>query len=182
MTLICIADRERFTLRSRLVAGLAMLGGGLITLPWLWRSFQMTGQFPGLDLLLSAVLGTERETSVDLATFGVGRGPLDLLSIPWAATFQGELFGQNGAGALGLLGSDFQGEVWQEPEVDETFIEERPISTEQPKRTDVSIRPIRHNGVFIDHGLGVVGPAWHVMASGEVLGQCAGTPHDDPQF
>ena len=53
--------------------------------------------------------------------------------------------------ALGLLGGDFEGEVWQEPEVDETFIEERPINTDQPKRTDVSIRPIRQNGVVIDH-------------------------------
>jgi aspartate carbamoyltransferase catalytic subunit len=53
--------------------------------------------------------------------------------------------------ALGLLGDDFSGEAWQEPEVDEAFIEEQPIIRDQPKRTDVSIRPIRHNGVVIDH-------------------------------
>ena len=53
--------------------------------------------------------------------------------------------------SLGLLGNDFQGEAWREPEVDETFVEERPFNTDKPKRTDVSIRPIRHNGVVIDH-------------------------------
>jgi aspartate carbamoyltransferase len=53
--------------------------------------------------------------------------------------------------ALGLLGDDFGGEAWKEPEVDEAFIEENPVVMDKPKRTDVSIRPIRHNGVVIDH-------------------------------
>lgn len=100
---VVLVGRERFSLRSRIGAGLAVAGGGLLITPWLWRSYQITGTFPGLDLLTSTLLGTERQTSQDLADFGLGRGPLDLISIPWAATFQGEIFGQNGAGALGLL-------------------------------------------------------------------------------
>ncbi len=52
--------------------------------------------------------------------------------------------------ALGLLGSDFEGESWQDPPPERSFIEERPI-TDKPPREDVSIRPIRNNGVVIDH-------------------------------
>jgi len=52
--------------------------------------------------------------------------------------------------ALGLMGDDFAGEVWQPPVVDESFIEERPI-TEKAPRTDVSILPIRKSGVVVDH-------------------------------
>jgi hypothetical protein len=100
---VLLVGRERFSLRSRIGASLAVAGGGLLVAPWLWRSYQITGAFPGLDLLTSTLLGTERQQSQDLANFGLGRGPLDLAAIPWAATFQGELFGQNGAGAIGLL-------------------------------------------------------------------------------
>lgn len=100
---VLLVGRERFSWRSRIGAGLAVAGGGLLVAPWLWRSFQITGTFPGLDLLTSTLLGTERQRSLDLGDFGLGRGPLDLAAIPWAATFQGELFGQNGAGAVGVL-------------------------------------------------------------------------------
>lgn len=52
--------------------------------------------------------------------------------------------------ALGLLGDDFRGEVWREPEHTNDFIEELEV-VEKPVRTNVSIRPIRNNGVVIDH-------------------------------
>ncbi len=52
--------------------------------------------------------------------------------------------------SLGLMGDDFQGEVFSEPECSDAFIEQRPIR-QKPVRDDVSIRPIRNNGVVIDH-------------------------------
>lgn len=52
--------------------------------------------------------------------------------------------------ALGLMGDDFDGEVLEEPCCNEKFIERLPIHG-KPARKDVSIRPIRNNGVVIDH-------------------------------
>ncbi|RMF74926.1 MAG: aspartate carbamoyltransferase [Acidobacteria bacterium] len=52
--------------------------------------------------------------------------------------------------SLGLLGEDFAGEAWSEPPVDDSFIHEKEV-VDKPPRTDVSIRPIRNNGVVIDH-------------------------------
>jgi aspartate carbamoyltransferase catalytic subunit len=52
--------------------------------------------------------------------------------------------------SLGLIGADFEGEVWASQVVDEGFVEEREI-TQKPPREDVSILPIRDNGVVIDH-------------------------------
>ncbi|MCP4679619.1 MAG: aspartate carbamoyltransferase [Deltaproteobacteria bacterium] len=52
--------------------------------------------------------------------------------------------------SLGLLGEDFDGEVWAPEQVDEAFINELEIVV-KPRRTDVSIRPIRENGIVIDH-------------------------------
>ncbi len=100
---VLLVGRERFTLRSRFTAGLAMLAGGLITFPWLWRSFAITGTFPGLDLLMSILFGTERDVAADLEGFGVGRDPLSILLMPWSMTFDGGLFGPAGAGAIGVV-------------------------------------------------------------------------------
>ena len=52
--------------------------------------------------------------------------------------------------SLGLLGDDFSGEQWNDRDLDENFFEELKVE-EKPVRTDVSIRPIRKNGVVIDH-------------------------------
>jgi len=52
--------------------------------------------------------------------------------------------------ALGLLGNDFEGEVFSTDKVDDTFITSRPLN-KKPPRENVSIRPIRNNGVVIDH-------------------------------
>ncbi len=52
--------------------------------------------------------------------------------------------------SLGLIGDDFDGEAWDSPEEDEVFIHSLPVVV-KPRRTDVSIRPIRENGVVIDH-------------------------------
>ncbi len=55
--------------------------------------------------------------------------------------------------SLGLLGEDFQGQAWAEETTSDTFIKNLPI-VQKPRRTDVSIRPIRENGIVVDH----VGP------------------------
>lgn len=52
--------------------------------------------------------------------------------------------------ALGLMGNDFDGEVMRESCCNENFIEDLPIREKAP-RTDLSIRPIRKNGVVVDH-------------------------------
>jgi len=52
--------------------------------------------------------------------------------------------------SLGLIGADFDGEEWKEPGTDSEFFEELQV-TDRPVRTDVSIRPIRNDGVVIDH-------------------------------
>ncbi len=53
--------------------------------------------------------------------------------------------------ALGLLGEDFDGEAWKPTPVDDNFISERQVTPQKNTRTDFSIRPIRDNGVVIDH-------------------------------
>ncbi|MDJ0764329.1 MAG: aspartate carbamoyltransferase [Myxococcota bacterium] len=52
--------------------------------------------------------------------------------------------------SLGLTGAEFAGESWEPPRQDEAFIDELDVVI-KPRRTDVSIRPIRENGVVIDH-------------------------------
>ncbi|NLN62691.1 MAG: aspartate carbamoyltransferase [Myxococcales bacterium] len=52
--------------------------------------------------------------------------------------------------SLNLLGSDFAGERWQEPSEDDIYFEEREIRN-SPVRENLSILPIRTNGVVIDH-------------------------------
>jgi aspartate carbamoyltransferase catalytic subunit len=52
--------------------------------------------------------------------------------------------------SLGLLGDDFEGEAWAPEPVDDAFVEELEVVV-KPRRTDVSIRPIRENGVVVDH-------------------------------
>ena len=48
---VLLVGRERFSLRSRAVAAVVVAAGGLLVALWLWRSYQITGTFPGLDLL-----------------------------------------------------------------------------------------------------------------------------------
>ena len=65
--------------------------GLLVTVPWLLRSFVITGEVPGLSILTEHVTGT---ATGDLPAFGLGRSPLDLVRIPWYLTFHGEVFHQ----------------------------------------------------------------------------------------
>jgi aspartate carbamoyltransferase catalytic subunit len=52
--------------------------------------------------------------------------------------------------SLGLLGEDFEGEAYQPKEEDDTYIKDLKVVV-KPTRTDFSIRPIRDNGVVVDH-------------------------------
>ena len=52
--------------------------------------------------------------------------------------------------ALGLMGDDFTGEAFRESQCHEDFLQVLPVR-EKPIRTDVSIKPIRNNGVVVDH-------------------------------
>jgi hypothetical protein len=68
--------------------------------PWLLRSYDVTGIVPGPGLLVDHAVGT---ATTDLATFGLGRSPLDLVSIPWHLTFHGEVFQQSGGNDVGIV-------------------------------------------------------------------------------
>ena len=52
--------------------------------------------------------------------------------------------------SLGLMGDEFEGEAWEKESKNQIFIEDLPVVI-KPTRTDFSIRPIRDNGVVIDH-------------------------------
>jgi 4-amino-4-deoxy-L-arabinose transferase-like glycosyltransferase len=87
--------------RERLLAGVAFgFGAAAVMLPWILRSYILTGAIPGLSILTEHATGS---ATSDLPGFGLGRSPLDLLRIPWAMTFQGELFNQSGGGDIGIV-------------------------------------------------------------------------------
>jgi hypothetical protein len=77
--------------------------GTLVLLPWLLRSFLITGQIPGLAILFSRLSGGTTATTLDLPTFGTGHSPFDLVRLPWDLTFSGGLFNQSGDGDVGVL-------------------------------------------------------------------------------
>jgi aspartate carbamoyltransferase/aspartate carbamoyltransferase regulatory subunit len=52
--------------------------------------------------------------------------------------------------SLGLMGDDFDGETVRVSQCNENFLQVLPIR-EKPVRKDLSIRPIRNNGVVVDH-------------------------------
>jgi aspartate carbamoyltransferase catalytic subunit len=52
--------------------------------------------------------------------------------------------------ALGLLGEDFEGEAYTTEKEDYNYVEELEVVV-KPRRTEFSIRPIRDNGVVVDH-------------------------------
>jgi hypothetical protein len=97
---IVLVGREPWRWRDRVrdVATFAL--GSLTMLPWLLRSYVLTGEMPGVAVFVQHATGA---ATTDLPTFGLGRSPLDVISIPWAMTFQGELFHQAGAGDSGIL-------------------------------------------------------------------------------
>jgi 4-amino-4-deoxy-L-arabinose transferase-like glycosyltransferase len=99
---IGLVGRERWRLSERVIDMLAVAVGSLVLLPWFLRSYVQTGIIPGLDLLAAALTGDPYENSENLGGFGVGRHPLDVLRIPWDATFNGGAYMENGAGALGI--------------------------------------------------------------------------------
>ena len=97
---LALVGRGPWQWRQRLVSLVAFGLGGLVVVPWLLRSYDVTGIVPGPGLLVDHAVGT---ATTDLATFGLGRSPLDLVSIPWHLTFHGEVFHQEGAGDIGIV-------------------------------------------------------------------------------
>lgn len=94
--------------RARLGATLLAAAGGLLTGgPWLVRSGLLTGQIPGVSLLLDA-LGRGRggvpapDSLGNLPGFGLGRTPAALFQLPWQITVDSDRFGENADGFLGF--------------------------------------------------------------------------------
>ena len=97
---LALVGRGPWQWRQRLLSLLAFAVGGLVVVPWLLRSYDVTGIVPGPGLLVDHAAGT---ATTDLATFGLGRSPLDLVSIPWHLTFHGEVFQQSGGNDVGIV-------------------------------------------------------------------------------
>jgi len=102
LALACVG-RTRNRLTERAGAVLVFALGGLITLPWLYWGYQKTGSIPGLEYALDAILDRGSSVSGLFAGFGIGRDPMSIATIPWAATFQGERFAEIGMGLFGIL-------------------------------------------------------------------------------
>lgn len=77
-------------LRSLLLCGVPAL---LVWVPWPLRSFLLSGNpaFPWFNNVFRSPL-IEPEAISANQEFGTGSGPLDLLSLPWRATFEPEYF------------------------------------------------------------------------------------------
>jgi hypothetical protein len=97
---LALVGRGAWQWRQRLLSLVAFGLGGLVVVPWLLRSYDVTGIVPGPGLLVDHAVGT---ATTDLATFGLGRSPLDLVSIPWHLTFHGEVFQQSGGNDVGIV-------------------------------------------------------------------------------
>ena len=95
---LALVGRGAWQWRERLLSLVAFGVGGLVVRAWPLRGYLLTGTIPGPNLLADQAVGT---ATSDLASFGLGRSPLDFLSIPWHLTFHGELFHQEGAGDIG---------------------------------------------------------------------------------
>ncbi len=97
---IGLVGRGAWRWRDRVLAVAAFGLGGVVVVPWLLRSYFITGTIPGLSILADHAVGT---ATSDLTGFGLGRSPLDLLRIPWELTFRGEAFQQSGGSDVGLV-------------------------------------------------------------------------------
>jgi 4-amino-4-deoxy-L-arabinose transferase-like glycosyltransferase len=100
---ILLVGRGPWQWRDRLLAGVAFGLGTLLMLPWIARSYAITGTIPGLSLLAASASGSAPVSTSDLPDFGIGRSPLALLRIPWELTFAGDRFHQAGGGDVGIL-------------------------------------------------------------------------------
>ena len=65
---LALVGRGPWQWRQRLVSLLAFALGGLVVVPWLLRSYDVTGIVPGPGLLVDHATGT---ATTDLATFGL---------------------------------------------------------------------------------------------------------------
>lgn len=103
---LLLVARERAPWRERTRALLLATGGGLLTGgPWLVRSAVLTGQIPGVSLLLDALGRGEGESPASLSNltgFGIGRTPGALLLLPWELTIRSGRFGENADGFVGF--------------------------------------------------------------------------------
>ena len=100
---ILLVGRGAWHWRERLLAVVAFGLGSLVVLPWLLRSYSLTGAIPGVGILTDNATGTATPATSDLASYGLGRSLLDLVGIPWHLTFQGELFFLSGDVGILLL-------------------------------------------------------------------------------
>jgi len=105
LALVLLA-RSSASLRERAQGALlAGLGGLLASGPWLVRSILLGGELPGLSLLFDALgrgTGPPPASLANLPEFGLGRGVMALLKLPWNLTINSSFFGENGLGFIGF--------------------------------------------------------------------------------
>jgi 4-amino-4-deoxy-L-arabinose transferase and related glycosyltransferases of PMT family len=100
---ILLVGRRSWQARDRALAIAAFCIGAAVVLPWLVRSYVLTGSIAGLDILAEALRGNHTGLTVGVAMYGIGRTPLDLARLPWEMTFNGVLFGEGAQGSIGIL-------------------------------------------------------------------------------
>jgi hypothetical protein len=78
----------------------------LLSLPWFVRDWSWTGNpiFPFYNQLFVSPKWMNENTQFNFIIFGLGKGVLDFLQLPWSLTARGEAFLENGWGNIGGLG------------------------------------------------------------------------------
>lgn len=99
---IVLVGRARWNMRARLFAALVFGLGTIVVVPWMIRTYGITGSLPGIDTLLDLIrsilpnlpagpmpVNVSTTEIFPQSSAGLGRGFLDILRGPWDLTFVG---------------------------------------------------------------------------------------------
>lgn len=77
----------------------------LVALPWYARSYLLTGNpvFPFLNDIFQSTSAPRDSGAESLGTFGIGKGLIDFLSLPWTLTTRADQFGEVSAWAFNAV-------------------------------------------------------------------------------
>jgi hypothetical protein len=115
---ILLVGRAPGRWRERVLAVMAFGLGTAVILPWLLRSYLISGtvsgklmlvlnfiieKVPGLSVPIHAIVDPGYR-AIDLHDFGLGHSPLDLLRIPWVLTFDAQKYAGNSTNGVGDIG------------------------------------------------------------------------------
>lgn len=126
-----LVGKAPWSWRDRLQAAVVFGLGTLVVIPWLARSYEVTGTLPGFGDAIAqlgrlvpqlhvpapsttspapGIAPSVNELTISDSDALAGRSPLDmhrslpdLLTVPWDLTFRGEVYHSQGAGDIGVL-------------------------------------------------------------------------------